>query len=138
MRSNRWCDATQQQPYSRWRTELRRRDVGFGMTNQYGTTVDYMFVQYSNPQTGRPICEAYKNVSTDWFAEFSASCMRSTRLSIVTLTVVDSSFSVNDAASLPSCCGDNEILGEIAGTPDAKIAKYTYVLDCCAQATKCV
>ena len=111
-------------------------DIDFGMTNQYGTTVDYMFVQYSDPHTGSPICEAYKNVSTDWFAEFSAGCTRRSQLSIVTITVVDSSFLVNDAASLPSCCGDDEILGEIAGTADTtKTAMYTYALDCCLEST---
>jgi hypothetical protein len=109
-------------------------DVGFGMTNQYGTTVDYMFVQYKNRQNGIVVCEAFKNVSTDWFAEFSAHCMRSAEVSVVTITVVDSSFSVNHAASLPICCGDNEILGEIAGTAgDTKIPKFTDVLDCCPE-----
>jgi hypothetical protein len=112
-------------------------DVGFGMTNQYGTIVDYMFVQYKDPGSGILACEAFKNVSTSWFAEFSANCMRNTKLSVVTITVVDSSFSVDDAASLPSCCGDNEILGEIAGTADTRTAKYTYVLDCCPEAAQC-
>jgi choice-of-anchor A domain-containing protein len=112
--------------------------LGFGMTNQYGTTVDYMFVQYKDPRNGSTVCEAFKDVPTCWFAEFSANCMKSTKLSVVTITVVDSSFSVNDTASLPSCCADNAILGEIAGAPDTKVAKYTYVVDCCPETTKCV
>jgi choice-of-anchor A domain-containing protein len=110
--------------------------LDFGMTNQYGTTVDYMFVEYIHPLNGIPVCEAFKNVSTCWFAEFSANCMKSAQVAIVTITVVDSSFSVNDAASLPSCCADNAILGEIAGAPDTKAVKYTSVLDCCP--TQCV
>lgn len=112
-------------------------NVGFGMTNQYGTTVDYVFVQYTNPKSGLPVCEAFKNVATDWFAEFSSNCMRSTKAAVVTITVVDSAFSVDDSASLPFCCGDNEILGEIAGAADNRAVKYTHLLDCCPEATKC-
>jgi hypothetical protein len=84
------------------------------MTNQYNTTLDYMFVQYKDPDTGRLGCEAFKNVTTDWATEISVPCTKSTKAAFVTITVVDSSFDDNDhlKATLPSCCGDNAILGE--------------------------
>ena len=113
-------------------------NVGFGMTNQYGTTIDYIFVQYKDPQTGMLICEAFRNVSECWFAEFTANCMRSTQVTIVTITVVHSTFSVGDAASLPDCCADNVILGDIDVTVDVRAVKYTYVFDCCSNSTACV
>ena len=82
-------------------------------------------------------CEAFKDASTDWFAEFTANRMRSAKVTIVTITVVDSSFAVGDAASLPDCCADDELLGEIADTSNVKAAKHTHVFDCCSEASKC-
>jgi hypothetical protein len=113
-------------------------EIGFGVTNQWGTNIDYIFVQHKHIQTGTIVCEAFKDVSTNWFATFSASCMKNSPVSIVTVTVVDSSFSTGDSASLLKCCGDNEILGEIAGTMTEKIVRSSYVLDCCPEKAQCI
>jgi hypothetical protein len=107
-------------------------DVGFGLTNTWGTSIDYIFVQYKDLKTGLQVCEAFKNVTTSWFVEFSAKCRHHAPISIVTITAVDSSFSTGDTAALLDCCGDNEILGEISGTAQ-KVVTSTYVLDCCPE-----
>jgi hypothetical protein len=117
-------------------------NVGFRVTNQFRETVDCMLVQYKNPQTGTAVCEAFKNIHVDWFAEFTSNYMKNAKISVVIIAVVDSSFSDNDAAPLPNCCGDNEVLGEIhathAGINTVNTVRYTYVLDCCVEETKCV
>jgi choice-of-anchor A domain-containing protein len=105
-------------------------DISFGLTNTWGITIDYIFVQYHDLQTGLLVCEAFKNVSTSWFVEFSSKCWINRPISIVKITAVDSSFSAGDTAYLVDCCGDNEILGEIAGATQ-NIVMSTYVLDCC-------
>jgi hypothetical protein len=107
-------------------------DISFGLTNTWGTSIDYIFVQYKDLQTGIMVCEAFKSVATTWFEEFSAKCRRHAPISIVTITAVDSSFSAGDTASLLDCCGDNEILGELSGTTQ-KVVTSTYVLDCCPE-----
>jgi choice-of-anchor A domain-containing protein len=107
-------------------------DISFGLTNTWGTSIDYIFVQYKDLTTGLLVCEAFKNVTTSWFVEFSSKCRRVAPISIVTITAVDSSFSAGDTASLLDCCGDNEILGEISGATQ-KIVTSTYVLDCCPE-----
>jgi choice-of-anchor A domain-containing protein len=112
-------------------------DMDFGVINPFGQTVDYLFVQYTDVATKQKTCEPFSNISIDWGHEFSARCMKNVPISIVTIIVRDSSFSDNDNAQVPNCCGDNEILGEIAGTPDTKTVSYTYVLDCCPEEVKC-
>jgi choice-of-anchor A domain-containing protein len=107
-------------------------DIDFGLTNQWGTNIDYIFVQYTDLENGLPVCEAFKDVSTSWFATFSAKCRRHAAISIVTVTAIDSSFSTS-GASLLECCGDNEILGEIRGTDANKVVLSKYVLECCPE-----
>jgi hypothetical protein len=80
-------------------------------------------------------------IATDTtFAQFTSNCMGNANMSIVAITVVDSSFSFGDSAPLPECCGDNEILGEICTHlgVNIKAAQCTCVLDCCVEDTKCV
>jgi choice-of-anchor A domain-containing protein len=106
-------------------------DMDFGVINPFEKTVDYIFVQYTDLATHQHVCVPFSNVTIDWGYEFSTRCMRNAAVSVVTIIIRDSSFSDHDKAVLPNCCGDNDILGEIAGTPDSKTVSYTYVLDCC-------
>jgi hypothetical protein len=106
--------------------EQKGKEVTFEVTNKWDTTVDYLFVQYSDPSTTVPKCDVFKGVTADFVVDIDSGCMKNIPISVVTLVAVSTTgaFTDSDNAALPSCCGNT-------GLPDTyQSASYTYILDC--------
>ena len=106
--------------------EQKGKEVAFEVTNKWTTTVDYLFVQYSDPSTSVPKCDVFIGVTADFGVNIDSGCMKNIPISVVTLVAVSTTgaFTDSDSAALPSCCGDTAL-------PDTyQSASYTYILDC--------
>jgi hypothetical protein len=113
--------------------EQKDKEVTFEVTNKWNATVDYLFVQYSDPSSGYPKCEVFKGVTPDFGTDIDSACMRNIPISVVTLFAVSTAkaLSDGDSAALPSCCGDNGDTDVLAGLEGGyQSASYTYILDC--------
>jgi hypothetical protein len=109
------------------------------MTKKYRKTIDYMLVQYKNSLTGTPVYEAFQDIQIDWLVQFTSNCMRNAKISIVTITVVDSSFMVGMLMLLfQNAVETMRLLVKNYTHVGIKAAQHTYVLDCCVEDTKCV
>jgi hypothetical protein len=106
--------------------EQKGKEVTFEVTNKWNTTVDYLFVQYSDLVTGSPKCEVFTGATADFGATIDSGCMKNIPISVVTLVAVSTTgaFTDGDSAAVPSCCRDTAL-------PDTyQSASYTYILDC--------
>ena len=106
--------------------EQNGKEVTFEVTNKWTTTVDYLFVQYSDPSTTVPKCDVFRGVTADFGVDIDSGCMKNIPISVVTLVAVSTTgaFTDGDSAALPSCCGDTALPSTYQS------ASYTYILDC--------
>jgi choice-of-anchor A domain-containing protein len=110
----------------------------FELSNKWGETINYLFVEYIDAVTKEVKCEPFKDLDSHWSDQFETLCLECKPLSVVTVYVVSkfhggASFH-DDTPQLPACCGEGHILDEAvedcAHNSQLTTTAYVYVLDC--------
>jgi len=103
--------------------------VKFKIENTFDQTISAVYTQYHSGSFGETECLEESNVGVDTFveADFTARCMRSTKISIVNVWIQDCSSTGTtflngvDNAEIPECCYPEK---------ECKAVQYTFKLPC--------
>jgi hypothetical protein len=101
--------------------------VSFQVQNTFGSTISSVFTQYHSGSFGETECLEEENVENLVPIDFTAKCMRNTKISIVNIWITDcettevSFLNGADNAEIPECCHAGDICNTV---------QYTFKLPC--------